>query len=123
MTMPPVTVLTVPLRLIAHARTGDKGRTLTVAVVARHEAHYPMLRDYLTATVVREHLTGRVSGAVHRYEMPSTATLMFLCERDPADTVATSLHRDRHGKTLSGNLLDLPVPLTRTTQHQRSETP
>ncbi|MEU9242300.1 hypothetical protein [Streptomyces sp. NPDC048385] len=121
--MTAATVPTVILRLLAHARTGDKGRTLTVAVVARHAADYPALRDHLTPAVVREHLKGRVTGAVRRYEMPSTATLLFLCERDPTDTVTTSLHRDRHGKTLSGDLLDLPVPLTQTDRNQHSEAP
>jgi hypothetical protein len=58
---------------------------------------------------------------VRRYEMPGIATLMFVCERAPEDTVTTSLHRDRHGKTRSGHLLDLPVPLMPTTRNQRSE--
>ena len=99
------------LRELAHARTGDKGRLVTMAVVARSKSDYDRLCEHLTPLVVRTHLADRISGTVTRFEMPGTTTLLFVCERDPTDTVNTSLHRDRHGKTLSGHLLDLIVPL------------
>ncbi|GAA1933274.1 AtuA-related protein [Streptantibioticus ferralitis] len=109
------------LRELAPARAGDKGRSLTLTVVARNAANYPMLRAGLTAAAVREHLSPRISGDVHRYEMPATATLLFLSERTPDDSVNTSLHRDRHGKTLSGLLLDLPIPTEPTTPSRSLE--
>ncbi|WP_369367985.1 hypothetical protein AB5L52_38665 [Streptomyces sp. CG4] len=109
------------LRDRAHARAGDKGRSVTLTVVARNAADYPMLRAGLTAAAVREHLSPRISGDVHRYEMPVTAMLLFLCERAPDDSVTTSLHRDRHGKTLSGLLLDLPIPTEPSAPSRRLE--
>ncbi|MGW6795310.1 AtuA-related protein [Streptomyces chartreusis] len=105
------------LRELAHARTGDKGHLVTMAVVARNKTDYRQLREHLTPQVVREHLAGRISGNVARFEMPGTTTLLFVCERDPTDTVNTSLHRDRHGKTLSGDLLDLIVPFADRPTH------
>ena len=101
----------VPLRALAHCRSGDKGTLTTVALIAHSEALYPLLEASITAELVAEQLSSRVAGAVVRYEMEAARTLIFVCARSPGDMVTTSLERDAHGKTLSSRLLDLLVEI------------
>jgi hypothetical protein len=55
------------LHELAHCRAGDKGDTLTLALVTYREADYPLLAERVTAEAVKRHLAEIVKGEVRRY--------------------------------------------------------
>ncbi len=97
------------LRDIAHSRTGDKGNTSVISLIAFDEADYPLLRDRVTAERVREHFAGIVHGEVTRYEIPSLGALNFVLQNALGGGVTRSLALDAHGKSLSSRLLDMEI--------------
>ena len=97
------------LREIAHSRTGDKGNTSNISVIAYHETHYPLLREQVTAERVKAHFAGVVEGDVVRYELPNIAALNFVMSQTLGGGVTRSLALDAHGKSLSSALLDLEI--------------
>ena len=100
---------TVPLREVAHARSGDKGDTSNVGVVAYDEADYPILRDQVTVERVRALYGTLVLGEIVRYELPNIGALNFVLRHALQGGVTTSLALDPHGKTRSSLILDLPI--------------
>jgi hypothetical protein len=99
----------VKLRELAHSRTGDKGNTSNISVIAYHETHYPLLREQVTAERVKAHFAGVVEGDVVRYELPNVAALNFVMSQTLGGGVTRSLALDAHGKSLSSALLDLEI--------------
>ena len=97
------------LRNIAHARTGDKGDTCNISLIALDEQQYPRLVREVTAERVAAHFTGIVRGEVRRYEIPSLGALNFVLTRALGGGVTRSLALDAHGKSLSSLLLDLDI--------------
>lgn len=98
------------LREIAHSRTGDKGNTINISVIAYAERHYPLLVRHVTAERVAAHFSGIVRGEVRRYELPNIGALNFVLEDALAGGVTRSLALDAHGKGLSSAILDLDIP-------------
>ncbi len=98
------------LRQLAHSRTGDKGDTSNVSVIAYDANHYEHLRRHVTAEVVKAHFGEVVRGEVTRYELPALAALNFVMGRTLGGGVTRSLALDAHGKSLSSALLDLEIP-------------
>lgn len=94
---------------IAHGRAGDKGNTLTLAVIPYDKADYKMLCEKVTVDKVKKHLRQIVSGDIVRYELPNISSLLFVCENALLGGVTTSLAIDAHGKTLSYALLEMEV--------------
>jgi hypothetical protein len=97
------------LHELAHARAGDKGDTLTLALFAYRDEDYELLRREVTAAAVKGHLAHAVRGEVRRFELPGLHALQFVCERALDTGVTTSLALDPHGKTLSYALLELVI--------------
>lgn len=97
------------LRQIAHARTGDKGDTSSIAVIAFDPADYGRLAREVTATRVKAHFGALVAGDVIRYEVPSLGALNFVMRQALGGGVTRSLVLDTHGKSLSSALLDLDI--------------
>ena len=97
------------LREIAHSRTGDKGNTSNISVIAYDPKHYPLLLAQVTAARVKAHFTGVVQGDVVRYELPRIAALNFVMSQTLGGGVTRSLALDAHGKSLSSALLDLEI--------------
>ncbi len=97
------------LRDIAHSRTGDKGNTSVVSLIAFDEADYSLLRDKVTADRVKNHFAGIVHGEVVRYEIPSLGALNFVLQNALGGGVTRSLALDAHGKSLSSRLLDMDI--------------
>ena len=97
------------LHEIAHARAGDKGDTLTLALFPYRDEDYELLRAQVTPAVVKKHLAHIVQGEVRRYELPGLCALQFVCERALDTGVTTSIAIDPHGKTLSYALLELSI--------------
>ena len=97
---------------LAHARSGDKGDTANVGVIARRPADYPLLVRALTAERVAAHFAGIITGPVERFELPNLCALNFLLHGALGGGGTVSLKTDAQGKTLSTALLrlELEVP-------------
>jgi hypothetical protein len=98
------------LRQLAHARTGDKGHLLNIAVIAFDAADFPRLARDVTADRVAAHLADIAHGTVIRYELPRIAALNFVLSRGPHESVTRTLALDAHGKSLSSAILDMDIP-------------
>jgi len=98
------------LRQLAHSRTGDKGDTSNISVIAFDAGDYEHLRRHVTAEAVRAHFGELVLGDVVRHELPRLAALNFVLTGALGGGVTRSLALDAHGKTLSSALLDLDLP-------------
>jgi hypothetical protein len=98
------------LRELAHARTGDKGDTSQISVIAYDQGDYAYLAEHVTADRVRAHFAAIVRGDVTRYELPVLGALNFVLEKALAGGVTRSLSLDAHGKSLGSVLLELELP-------------
>ena len=98
------------LRALAHSRTGDKGDTSNISVIAYDSAHYAHLLAHVTAERVQAHFSGVVAGKVERFELPRLHALNFVMKHALSGGVTRSLALDAHGKSLSSALLDLDIP-------------
>jgi hypothetical protein len=106
----------VRIRLIdiAHARSGDKGDTANVGVIARRAEYYPILVRYLTAERVRSHFQGIALGPVERFELANLWALNFLLHRALGGGGTKSLKNDAQGKTLASALLRMELEIDET---------
>ncbi len=94
---------------LAHARSGDKGNTSNVAVVAYDEAGWLLLLEKLTPERVMEAYAHLAQGPVRRYELPKLRALNFVIENALAGGVTRSLRQDAHGKSLSAVVLTIEL--------------
>jgi hypothetical protein len=101
----------VELYRLAHARTGDKGNRLNIAVVCRDPAVYPALAAALTADFVAQHFAARRPTKVVRYELPKLAAFNFVLDDVLEGGVNASLGHDGHGKSLSYFMLTARIPI------------
>jgi hypothetical protein len=99
----------IPLSRIAHGRSGDKGDTSNVGIIAYEERHYPILVREVTADRVKAHLGGYVQGAVERFEMPNLGALNFLLHEALGGGGTFSLRTDAQGKTYSAAVLGMEI--------------
>ena len=90
---------------IAHARSGDKGDTANVGVIAKNRDWYALLARELTEARVARHFSGAISGDVKRYELPNLAALNFLLHGALDGGGTLSLKTDAQGKVFSTALL------------------
>lgn len=102
----------VELTKIAHARSGDKGDTANVGLIALKEELYPALVREVTAEKVKEHFGPIVKGEVERFELPNLGALNFLLHSSLGGGGTLSLMTDAQGKTFSTALLRMTVDLT-----------
>ncbi len=98
------------LRAIAHSRTGDKGDTSNIAVIAYDAKDYPLLERHVTAERVRGHVAEIVRGEVVRHALPGLGALNFVLRGALGGGVTRSLALDAHGKCLGSAILDLELP-------------
>ena len=94
---------------LAHARSGDKGDTANVGIIARRPAYYPLLVRELTAERVARHFAGMLTGGVERFELPNLQALNFLLHGALGGGGTVSLKTDAQGKTLSTALLRMEI--------------
>jgi len=97
------------LREIAHSRTGDKGDTSNISVIAYDPKDYSLLAERVTVERVAAHFARIVSGPVRRYELPNVGALNFVIEGALGGGVTRALTLDAHGKSLSSLMLDLEI--------------
>lgn len=96
---------------ICHARSGDKGDTGNVGLIARKPEYYPVIVKYVTADAVKKHFEGICLGKVERYEMPNLSALNFLLYNSLGGGGTVSLKNDAQGKTLSSALLRMEIEI------------
>lgn len=104
-----MTTRTISLRDLAHTRSGDKGDTANVGVIALRPEFYPVLVETLTAERVKRHFEGIAFGEVERFELPNLHALNFLLHNALGGGGTVSLKTDAQGKTLSTAILRMEV--------------
>lgn len=99
----------IKLLHLAHTRSGDKGDTANVGVIALRPEYYPILVERLTEERVRTHFEGICHGEVERFELPNLGALNFLLHNSLGGGGTVSLKTDAQGKTLSTAMLRMEV--------------
>jgi hypothetical protein len=99
----------IPLSRIAHARSGDKGDTSNIGIIAFHARHYPVLVREVTPERVKQFFGEMVKGKVERYELPNLGALNFLMHEALGGGGTLSLRVDAQGKTLGAALLRMEI--------------
>ena len=99
----------IELLKLAHARSGDKGDTANVGVIALKDEFYPLLVREVTEKKVEEHFGEMVKGAVERFELPNLNALNFLLHESLGGGGTLSLMTDAQGKTFSTALLRMKI--------------
>ena len=94
---------------IAHARSGDKGDTANIGLIALKPEYYPLLVEKVTAERVKEHFAGICKGKVERFELPNLGALNFLLHEALGGGGTITLKHDAQGKTLSTALLRMEI--------------
>ncbi|WJV55151.1 hypothetical protein PCO82_15635 [Pectobacteriaceae bacterium CE90] len=97
------------LRHIAHSRTGDKGNTSNISLIAYRDEDYELLKNSVTTEKVKEWFKDIVQGDVIRYELPEISALNFVMYGALGGGVTRSLALDMHGKGLSSAMLDIDI--------------
>ena len=103
----------VRLLELAHARSGDKGDTANVGLIALKPAYYPILVKQVTAARVARHFKGLIRGPVERFELPNLHALKFLLHGALDGGGTISLKTDAQGKVFSTALLRLEIDAPR----------
>jgi hypothetical protein len=101
----------VSLLKLAHARSGDKGDTANVGLIALKDEYYPLLVEHVTAEAVKSHFGPMVKGDVERFELPNLSALNFLLHGALGGGGTLSLMTDAQGKTFSTALLRMNIDL------------
>ena len=94
---------------VAHTRSGDKGDTANVGVIAYDPEHYELLCRELTTDRVKDHFGSMVRGAVARFELPNWGALNFPLHGALAAGGTMSLMHDAKGKVFSTSLLSTEI--------------
>lgn len=101
----------IELLKLAHARSGDKGDTANVGVIALKEEFYPLLVREVTAERIKDHFGEMVKGEVERFELPNLGALNFLLHESLGGGGTLSLMTDAQGKTFSTALLRMKIEI------------
>lgn len=103
----------VPLLRLAYARSGDKGDSSNIAIIARDPAFLPLLRREVTPERLLAHFDGLVEGPVRRFDVPGLSAMNFLIERALGGGGMASLRIDPQGKAFGQMALEMPVRVPR----------
>ena len=102
----------IQLIKLAHARSGDKGDTANVGLIALRDEIYPILVREVTSERVKKHFEGICKGDVERFELPNLGALNFLLHESLGGGGTLSLMTDAQGKTFSTALLRMNIDIT-----------
>lgn len=101
----------VPLSSIAHGRSGDKGDTSNIGIIAYEDRWYPVLVREVTPERVKAHFGALIEGRVERFELPNLGALNFLCYGALGGGGTLSLRIDAQGKTMAAGLLGMEIEI------------
>ncbi len=102
----------IELLKLAHARSGDKGDTANVGIIALKDEFFPIIRREVTAENVKKHFGPMVLGRVERFELPNLKALNFLLHESLGGGGTLSLMTDAQGKTFSTALLRMHIEVS-----------
>ena len=108
----------IQLTKLAHARSGDKGDTANVGLIALRDEFYPILVREVTAARVEQHFKGICKGEVERFELPNLGALNFLLHESLGGGGTLSLMTDAQGKTFSTGLLRMEIDIPDKEAHK-----
>jgi len=111
----------IKLLQVAHARSGDKGDTANVGLIAYKPEYYAMLVEQVTAERVKAHFKGICLGEVERFEVPNLHALNFLLHQSLDGGGTLSLKTDAQGKTYSAALLRMEIEVSDSLAKQLAE--
>jgi len=109
--MSPV-LTSVPLYRLAHSRSGDKGDTSNLSLIAWREDLYAVLVEQVSEDRVAQWFSARAPSRVRRYTLPKLHAMNFVLENVLDGGVNDALNLDAHGKSLSFHLLAMPIEVT-----------
>lgn len=109
----PAEGIEVPLLRIAHGRSGDKGDTSNVGIIARKPEYLPLIRNQVTADAVAQFLAHLVKGKVRRFALPGIGAYNFVLEQALGGGGMASLRNDPLGKGMAQLVLAMPVRVPR----------
>ncbi|MDI6803408.1 MAG: hypothetical protein QME58_06125 [Bacteroidota bacterium] len=101
----------ITLSQICHSRSGDKGDTANIGLIARKPEYYDIIQKYVTAEKVKEHFKGICLGRVERFDLPNLGAINFLLYESLGGGGTVSLKNDAQGKTLSSALLRMKIEI------------
>jgi hypothetical protein len=101
----------VPLIRLAHGRSGDKGDSANIGIIARRPEFAAVLRERLTPARVGAYFAHLCRGPVVRYELPGISGFNFLLGEALGGGGVLSLRNDPQGKAYAQMLLDLELPV------------
>lgn len=101
----------IQLLKLCHARSGDKGDTANIGLIALKEEWYPIIEKSVTVERVQQHFQGIALGRVERFEMPNIGALNFLLYQSLGGGGTKSLKNDAQGKTLGAALLRMEIDI------------
>ena len=104
-------MMRVRLLDLCHARSGDKGDSANIGLIARKEEYYSLIVRAVTAERVKEHFRGIAFGKVDRYELPNLWALNFVLHEALGGGGTRPLKNDAQGKTLGAALLRMEIEL------------
>ena len=106
--------ITVPLIQLAYARSGDKGDTSNIGIIARQSALLPYIKAAVTEQSVKDWLAHLVKGQVTRFDLPGIHAVNFVCEQALGGGGMSSLRNDPLGKGMAQIVLSMPVKVPKT---------
>ena len=106
-----IDTITVPLIQLAYARSGDKGDTSNIGIIARQAAFLPYIKAAVTEDTVAAWLAHLVKGKVTRFDLPGIRAVNFVCEQALGGGGMSSLRNDPLGKGMAQILLDMPLQI------------
>ncbi len=105
--------IAVPLIQLAYARSGDKGDTSNIGIIARQPAFLPYIKAAVTEASVAAWLVHLVKGRVTRFDLPGIHAVNFVCEQALGGGGMSSLRNDPLGKGMAQMVLDMPVKIAK----------
>ena len=102
----------IQLVKLAYARSGDKGDTANVGLIALRDEIYPILVREVTTARVKDHFKGICKGEVERFELPNLGALNFLLHESLGGGGTLSLMTDAQGKTFSTAMLRMEIEVS-----------
>lgn len=101
----------IKLSEICHGRSGDKGDAANIGLIAYRKEDYELIKEKVTADVVKEYFKGICFGNVERYELPNINALNFVLHNTLGGGGTVSLKNDAQGKTLASALLMMEIEI------------
>jgi hypothetical protein len=101
----------VPLIALAVGRSGDKGNSANIGLIARKGEYLPWLRAALMEDVVRDWFAHHGVSKVERYDLPGIHALNFVLHDALGGGGVASLRVDAQGKAFAQMLMDYPIPV------------